>query len=274
MYVGIDIGGTKTLVTVLNPSGKIVEQFKFPTPLKYSNFLLELAHTMAHFKHQDFKAAAVAAPSTIDRKHGLALAFGNLPWKRVPLQADCETILKCPVVIENDANLAGLGEALVHPKSQTVLYITVSTGIGCGVIQDGVIAAVLADIEAGQMELPFHGKLTKWEHFASGKAIYEHFNKKAMDIHDEASWRYVVRNLAVGFFELMAIVQPDLIIIGGSVGTYFDRYESYLHEELLKHEIPSVPLPKIVQAKHPEEAVIYGCYALIKQKFPHHAATA
>jgi glucokinase len=107
----------------------------------------------------------------------------------------------------------------------------------------------------------------KWEHFASGKAIYEHFGKKAKDIHDADDWRYIVRHLALGFFELIAVCQPDLIIIGGSIGTYFDRYGKLLHEELQKYRIPVVAIPPIVQAQRPEEAVVYGCYDLASQRY-------
>ncbi|MEO7364659.1 MAG: ROK family protein [Candidatus Saccharimonadales bacterium] len=274
MYLGIDIGGTKTLVAVLSKAGKVVESAKFPTPEKYSNFLLELAHTVHHLEHREFQAAAVAAPGRIDHKRGVVLDLGNLPWHNEQVQADCEKIVKCPVVLENDAKLAGLGEALLHPDAQTALYVTVSTGIGTGVVRDGRLDATLSNMEGGHMLLPFKGKLTKWESFASGKAIYNHFGKKAVDIHDEASWRYVARNLAPGFFQMIAIVQPDLIIIGGSIGSYFDRYGAYLEEELNKLEVPMVPIPRIVQAQRPEEAVIYGCHALIEQTFPHHAASA
>ena len=52
----------------------------------------------------------------------------------------------------------------------------------------------------------------------------------------------------------------DVIIIGGSVGTYFDRYHEYLEGILVEHLPAHIPCPKIVQAQHPEEAVIYGCY--------------
>jgi glucokinase len=51
-----------------------------------------------------------------------------------------------------------------------------------------------------------------------------------------------------------------LIIIGGSIGTYFDRYSDQL-EKILKEKLPDhIPCPKFVAAKHPEQAVIYGCY--------------
>ena len=273
MYIGVDIGGTKTLVAVLTDAGKIVESKKFPTPKTYDNFVLELAHAVHHLEHHDFKAAGVAAPGRIDRKHGIALDFGNLSWHHVPLQADCERLLKCPVVIDNDANLGALSEALLHKDKKTVLYVTISTGIGTGVIYQGKIEPALANMEGGSIELPFKGRRTKWESFASGRAIYRHFNKKAKDIYDDADWRHIVRNLALGFFELIAIIQPDMIIIGGSVGVYFDRYHTLLVDELKKHELPLIPMPEIVQAQRPEEAVVYGCYDLAKQTFGHAAVT-
>lgn len=265
MYVGVDIGGTKTLVAVIGADGKIRESVKFPTPKDYHHFVLELAHTAHHLEHKDFKAGAVAIPGRIDRKHGLAVQLGNLPWRNERVQHDTEKIFKCPMAIENDAKLAGLSEAMLHKDKESVLYITVSTGIGTGVIYKQKIDPSLEDMEGGRILLPFKGKLIMWEKFASGKAIYEHFNKKAMDITDEKDWRYIVRNLALGFAHNIAIVQPDLVIIGGSVGTYFDRYEHLLLEELKKYDTPLTPIPKIVQAKRPEEAVVYGCYDLARQ---------
>jgi predicted NBD/HSP70 family sugar kinase len=268
MYMGIDIGGTKTLVSVLSEHGEILESRKFPTPKKYENFILELAHAVHHLGLKDFKAAAVAAPGRIDRRHGTVIDFGNLDWTNIPLQADCEKILHCPVAIENDANLAGLSEAQLHKDMQTVLYVTVSTGIGTAVISQGRIDPAMANTEGGHILLPYKGRLTKWETFASGRAIYNHFGKKAADIHDEASWRHIVHNLSVGFFELIAVVQPDLIVIGGSIGTYFDRYGDLLQTELDKRAVPVISIPKVVQAQRPEQAVVYGCYDLIKQTFP------
>lgn len=269
MYLGVDIGGTKTLVAVLTNEGKIVETKKFPTPKTYDHFVLELANTAHHLGHREYRAGGVAAPGKLDRKHGRVLELGNLPWKNVPLQADCEKIFKCPFVIENDANLAGLSEAQLHKDKKTVLYLTVSTGIGTAVIHDGVLDPALLDSEGGHMLLPFRGKLTKWEHFASGKAIFEHFGKKAADIHDEKDWQHIVRNLALGFFELIAVCQPDVVIIGGSIGTYFDRYGKLLQAELEKYRVPVIAIPKLVQAQRPEEAVIYGCYDLAKQTYGH-----
>ena len=73
MYLGVDVGGTKTLVAVLNGDGVIKQSLKFPTPKKYDDFLKGISETLAGFKTQDFKAGGIGVPGTIDRKHGRGL---------------------------------------------------------------------------------------------------------------------------------------------------------------------------------------------------------
>lgn len=271
MYMGVDVGGTKTLVAVLDEHGQIVEETKFPTAPRYDHWLLELRNAVAHLKTKEFKAGTIGIPGRLDRKHGRAIKLGNLDWENVPVQADCEKIVNCPIIIENDANLAGLSEAMLQPKYEDVLYFTISTGIGTGFVHKQQLEPAMLDMEGGHILLEHKGKLVKWESFASGKAIYEHYGKKAADIpaSDTKAWSHVVRNLTTGLFANIAITQPDLIIIGGGVGTYFDRYGKLLQAELEKHALPVVKIPKIIQAQRPEKAVIYGCYDLAKQKFGH-----
>ena len=60
MYLGVDIGGTKTLVAVLDDSGVIVERAKFPTPAKYDDFLVQLTETIKNFGTQDYIAATIS----------------------------------------------------------------------------------------------------------------------------------------------------------------------------------------------------------------------
>lgn len=271
MYIAIDVGGTKTLLAVLNNQGEIVEQHKFPTPDKYSDQLQGFRDSLKQFKHQEFQAGGLGLPGSIDRERGVSLGSPHVKWANVHIQADCEKIFGCPFVIENDANMAALSEAMLHKEYETVLYFTISTGIGTGVIRDQKLDPSLIKSEGGHMLLPFKDKLVMWEDFASGGAIYKHFGKKAAEITDEADWKYIARNLSLGFYQNIAVVQPDLIIVGGSVGTYYDKYGKYLETELAKLEVPIIPIPPIVGAKRAETAVIYGCYDLAKQVFPHAA---
>ena len=119
------------------------------------------------------------------------------------------------------------------------------------------------------MALEYKGKLVAWEDFASGKAIVERFGKQAKDIDDTATWQRIVHDWAHGFLELIALVQPDVIIIGGSVGTHFAKYSNLLKKELSTYHNPMVPIPPIIQASRPELAVVYGCYDLARSKYGH-----
>jgi len=90
------------------------------------------------------------------------------------------------------------------------------------------------DTEAGQMVLEHDGKLVKWEDMASGRAIVQRYGKKAKDIEDPKVWQDYVKLLAPGIDALVATLQPDAIIIGGGVGSHFDKFHSYLNKELEK----------------------------------------
>lgn len=271
MYLGIDVGGTKTLVAVLDEHGVIKEQAKFPTPKNYDHFLLELRHTLAHFKHREFKAGGVGMPVTdFDREHGRGKSFGNLPWRNVPMQHDVEKIAGCPIVVENDAKMAALSEAMLLKRDfNKVLYITVSTGIGYGIVNHGQIDVNVGDGGGRTILLEHKGKLMPWEDFASGRAIVERYGKKAMDIKDTATWKAICRDLGKGMIELIAVTEPEVIVIGGSVGSYFDRYGKLLADELKTYHVPLISMPKLRAAQRPEEAVVYGCYDLAKQTFSH-----
>ncbi|MDB5160679.1 MAG: hypothetical protein JWO96_59 [Candidatus Saccharibacteria bacterium] len=267
MYLAIDIGGTKTLVAVFNSDGQIIEEYKVPTNKNYPDFVEELGSLIKDkVTHHNLLACCCAVPGELDRKEGIAIRFGNLPWKNTPIKKDLEKIIgHVPILIENDAKLAGLSEALSHKQYRKVLYLTVSTGIGDGIIIDGKIDADFADSEPGQMVLEYQGELRKWEDFASGRALVTKYGKRASEIEDPAIWQEFSRGLARGMIELIATLQPDVIIIGGGVGSHFEKFSPYLKSELAKLENDMVQSPPIIKAERPEEAVIYGCYEYVKQ---------
>ncbi len=267
MYLGIDIGGTKTLVARLNEYGAIEQSVKFPTPKIYHEFLKELSITVASLSTHEFKACGVAAPGRINREHGIAEAFGNLPWHDIPIQRDIQKIVGCPTVLDNDANLAGLSEAMLIRQYDAVLYVTISTGIGTGVISNQQIDPDFADSEGGEIILEHQGKLQKWEDFASGRAIVRRFGKRAGDITDRATWKAISKDIAIGLFDLITFIQPDAVVLGGGVCTHLDRFEDLLLAELKRFETPITPIPPILRAQRPEEAVVYGCYDLAKSVY-------
>lgn len=267
MYLGIDIGGTKTLVATLSDDGEITDSRRFPTDKDYQKFLGGLGQNVGKLKNRGAKACAAGIPATvIDRGRGIGVSFGNLPWKDVPIRDDIARICGCPVSIENDAKLAGLSEAAaLKDRYSRVLYVTVSTGIGYALVVDGIIDTNVGDAGGRALMLEHDGAPAPWEDFAGGRAIVERYGKQAKDITDAGTWRNIARDLAGGLIRLAATLQPEVIVIGGAVGVYFDRYGSLLAEELAKYKMPLVPLPEVIGAKHPEEAVIRGCYELLRQ---------
>ncbi len=267
MYLGIDVGGTKTLVASLDERGAITEEIRFATPQDYEEFLSELAASVNTLSVKDFKACGIGIPGIIDHVRGLGMAFGHLPWDNVPILRDIETIAKCPVACENDAKVAGLSEAMLVKDKPRVLYVTVSTGIGIGYIVDQHIDLAMRNSEGGQMLLEHHGKYQRWEDFASGSAIYKRYGVRLSEIADERILRVIARNVAIGLIDLIAILTPDIVVLGGSVGTHYAKYGGFLQEYLEKYDNPMIQLPQIKAAERPEKAVVYGCFDLAKQTY-------
>lgn len=262
MLIAIDTGGTKTLVTSFNNRGIMGEQFRFPTPIDPKEYINELSAILIEKYHnKSIDAIVIGTPGVI--KNGIiSWGGGNLPWKNFDVISKLKGILNnAPIFIENDAKLAGLSEtrALKTIPMQS-LYVTISTGIGTGIITNGHIDQALKNSEGGHILIEYKGKVQEWEKFASGKTVYNTYGKYARDIKNKRIWKQIADRISRGFLVIIPILQPDVIIIGGSMGTYFQRYGETL-TTILKNKLPEhIAIPKFVKAKYPELAVIYGCY--------------
>lgn len=261
MLVAIDTGGTKTLISSFDREGKIGESIKFPTPKDKKEYISTLKqHLEERYGNKQVDVVVLAIPGII--KDGVAIWCQNLKWKNFDIGTALKGVLGgVPVLIENDANLAGLSETrMLDPMPTSSLYITISTGIGSGVITNGFIDPGLRHSEPGRALIEFDGRVREWESFASGRVIVDTYKKFARDIKDKRTWYQISDRISRGFLAVIPIMQPEVIIIGGSVGSYFDRYGKMLEGILKENLPPHIVCPRFVQAKHPEEAVIYGCY--------------
>ena len=268
MYIGVDIGGTKTLIALMTAEGKITKHQKYPTDEKFKDFSVDLIQALREdFMTEEVRGIAIAAPGEIDYDSGEGVIFGNLPWHDVPLGRLVANEFNLPVVVENDANAAAIAEARSLDKpAKTAVYVTISTGIGTGIITDGKLDPNYRRSEGGFMHFtpPGGHQPTPWEKFASGKALYNKYGKYARELEDEAAWRDISYNIALGLSNIAALLSPEVIIIGGSIGQYFPKYRHFLEESMDRLKEKMYELPRLVQAKHPEEAVIYGCYHMLK----------
>lgn len=270
MIVAVDTGGTKTLVTLFSRDGVAGKMIKFPTPQIQHEYIEILKDTLKkQYGGQRIDAIVIGVPSIV--QNNIAVSANNLKWQNFDIAKSLKGVLgTSPVFLENDANLGGLAETRsMIPVPKNALYIAIGTGIGTGIVVDGKIDKSFRLSEGGQIVIEFNGELGQWESFASGKAIYEEYRQYARDIESKATWELIGLRISRGLLAIIPLLQPEVIVIGGSIGTYYSRYSKYLKAELKKHLPWDIELPRIKGAEHPEEAVIYGCYYYGVDKLTH-----
>jgi glucokinase len=184
--IGVDLGGTKMAVGVVDSDQKVLYQGREPsTGLSEEKLVEELARELQEAKNArpDVLAAGLGIPATIDHDRGLAIHAVNLTITDVPIRDLMQERIGLPVFVDNDANVAALAEHLYGAGrgAQNVVLLTIGTGIGGGLILNGEVyrgstgaAAELGHIvieENGpkcQGNCPNHGCV---EALASGTAI-------------------------------------------------------------------------------------------------------
>jgi len=156
---GVDLGGTKVYTAVADSKGHILAETKAPTEAdKGMDFVLDKIAAMV--KQVSKKAGlpeipaylGIGAPGPLDSQLGFIYQAPNLGWRDVPLKLLLEEALHVNVTVGNDANLAALGEFRFgdYRGTSDLIYITVSTGIGCGLILGGELYQG-ADYSAGEI---------------------------------------------------------------------------------------------------------------------------
>ena len=148
--VGIDIGGTKLATVVADSTGHILNKVRKPTLSERGpEYALQLLFDMvretielADLKQEAISAIGVSCGGPLDTKTGIVYSPPNLPgWDALPLKAQLESEFQMPVTIENDANACALAEYRFGGGRgyDAVLYMTMSTGIGGGIVIDGQV---------------------------------------------------------------------------------------------------------------------------------------
>ena len=280
LVLGIDLGGTKILTAVVDAKGTMLSRDHSVTPAGKGHeavvqAILEStgrALKQAHISSSDLVAVGIGAPGLSNPKTGVIYTSPNLPgWHDVPLKDLLFEELGRPAYLINDANAAAVGE--LHygagKGARNFIYITVSTGIGGGIIIDGEVYAGSTGTagELGHMVIDDNGPLCHcgntgcWEILASGTAlaaearriiergaetaILEHAggninNVNAEAIHaaalagDELANRLIARNayyLGVGLANLINIFNPEVIVIGGGLSNIGDMLLLPAYEE-------------------------------------------
>jgi len=240
--IGIDIGGTKISCVLATDKGKILKKEVIVTtgPKKSLDKIIAIIKT---FPLRSIRGIGVGSPGPLDPIKGIILNTPNMrSWHNFNVKQYLRQHFKMPIVMDNDANAAGLGEKIfgAGKKAKNIFYFTVSTGVGGGLILDGKIhqGASFDAAEAGHMVILQNGpkcgcgKKGCLEALSSGPAIAKRAkaqglklktakevvdaakagNKKALKIVEEAAYY-----LGIGVANIMNVINPDMIVIGGGV---------------------------------------------------------
>lgn len=266
-----DIGGTKMRVAISRDGYTFEEPHIGRTP---DTFLdgIKLFEDLVTGALGHEKAAIVAGgiAGTLLTDHSAVFHSPNLPtWNGKPLSANLFRVFSgAPVVIENDAGVVGLGEAVsgAGQGERIVMYVTVSTGVGGARIVNGVLDPSAIGFEPGRQVLAMDTGTTL-ESLVSGVAIEQRFGIKPYDLADMAKREQVSDELAYGLANSILHWSPDVVVLGGSiiVGPHntlpLERIEKKLRE-LLPH-LPQIP--KLKKATLGDLGGLHGAMALVRQ---------
>ena len=190
-------------------------------------------------------------------------------WVNKPLKKALKDEFNCPIYLENDAAVVGLGEATFGSGvgKNIVAYITISTGVGGAKIVDQKIDKTSLGFEPGHQIIVIDGKdchcggKGHFETYVGGWYLERDYQIKPQDIKDPKIWEEVEKYLAIGLTNTIVHWSPDIVILGGAVMKSIDleKVKLYLKENLTIFPSP----PEIVLAKLGDEAGLYGALQLI-----------
>ncbi|HKL12549.1 MAG TPA: ROK family protein [Halanaerobiales bacterium] len=143
-YIGIDIGGTKILSALADSEGNIINKAQNPTEADkgeeviIANIKDSINRVIKNSKitKDKVRRIGVGSPGPLDLNNGIIIENSNLAWTNVPIVQILEDDTGIDVILENDANAAALGENQfgAGKEADDMIYITISTGIGGGII--------------------------------------------------------------------------------------------------------------------------------------------
>ncbi len=304
--VGVDLGGTRMRVAVLDTSCQLLRRYEEPTrahegPDAVIPRLLDLiGKVIADGEGPPIRAIGVSSPGPIDPTSGAILSPPNLPgWVNVPLGRLIQERFHLPTYIGNDANVAALAEVYQGAARghKNAIYITVSTGIGGGVVIGGRLfegARGLAG-EIGHMIVLVEGEqVSTLEREAAGPAIArravariragepsrivemvqgdldavtgktvgraaEEGDRLALEVVNRAA-----RIVGYGVVSLMHLFNPSIFVIGGGVSNLGDLLFEPVREVARTHTLDRAywEHTPIVPAALGEDVAIIGAATL------------
>ena len=292
--VAIDIGGTNTRVALADEELNIIERKQFATDSENPDVTLgKIAEVIKSFDC-DIVGAGMSCPGPLDLINGKILTPPNLKgqWHNLKVAEELSKLINKPVYLENDANLAGLAEAVVGEGKEYnyVQFFTVSTGLGAGFVINKEIyhgAHGFGNEVANCVMMkdgPSHGSIIPGgiEAISSGTAITSRAVKAGLDVkhagevNDLAkAGNEVAKQIMDDAKEYLAnfigvvygYADPEIVILGGSVALKIDGFVEEV-EALAKERVYEImkPYVKVRKSTLNEDSGLIGAAYLAFSK--------
>lgn len=314
MYLGIDLGGTKIAVGIVDQHGNILESQSMPTRrsrpyLEVIEDIITLGNKMVkNQKNGRVYAAGIGVPGPVDASRGTIVNCVNLGWKDIPIEKILIEGLRLPVFAENDATLAGIAEmeAGVLKGIKTGVLLTLGTGIGGAVLCEHQIlhGANHMPSEIGHMIVGENfyncscGRNGCLETFSSATALIKYTRKlllsgarstlqrdgyrnqnsringtmifdaaKAGDPVANKAVDRVVKYLAIGIINIVAVIDPDLIVLSGGMSKAGDFFLEKIKKEADNYRFfKEFPIGEILYGKFGQNAGLIGAGLYARQR--------
>lgn len=281
MIAAMELGGTKTVVAIGDSDGTLLEEFRFPTTRPDETFEAAVAWISERGVPTSMGVAAFG-PVQINLKAknwGDMLPTPKPNWSGFSITKPLlGAFPDMKITLETDVNAACLAEAKIGAAAglDNVVYITIGTGIGAGVLCDGRLMHGALHPEFGHLVTPrkdgdgfagtccFHGDCL--EGMASGPAIERRWGKPGVELPEgHEAWETEAWYLAHGIQSLLAICSPERVVIGGGVSQAAGLHEKTekLLIKLAAGYFPALQnLPFVVPPRLGQEAGIRGALML------------
>jgi len=266
MNILLDIGGTKMRIATAGAG----EEFSAPrileTPATGDEAMRTIATTAKELVGDSDIQGVYAGVRAYDRIHGTLRDHPRLPmWEGFAIRDALQKSFNTPVLIENDAAVVGLGEAVygAGKGSTIVAYLTISTGVGGAKISNGRIDENALGFEPGAEIVDGTHTL---EELISGSAIESKYGTHPKDITNPDVWKELAHHLAIGVNNAIVHWSPDCVVLGGSMMNEIGIPLNVVQEYLTKMLTVYGTCPPLLHAALGDLGGLYGALALSKQK--------
>lgn len=277
-YIGVDLGGTKTIVASADKNGNILKKEASKTPVDLEKGLEMLENMISSVAVGRIESVGCACGGPLDWKKGVVSPVHMPNWRSVHLGDFIKDRFSCDFYVDVDTNIAALGEYYFGKASgyKKFIYLTLSTGMGGAFLIDGRIYRGKDDghPEIGHQAInhslkraitePFCdcGSIDCLEGLVSGTAIKRLYGIPAEHIEDKNIIEEIAYNLGQGLRNIVALHAPDAIFLGGGVACGFGERLLGPARKIMDDHVKIVPKPLVSLSSLGYESALRGSIAV------------